>query len=153
MRTYSIIDALNSNLEEKVSESDLGSAAFLDSTDSVTSGSGKLLTSGGAYTALSKKLTTTALVNMYAVQQVTFSQKSVSAGTYANWSDITKTKSGYYPLAIAGFNSASYLVVPTTMFISEADEGSCTLQLTVLNTHTAAISIKPILWILWVKTS
>lgn len=148
-RIYEEFDNLNSNLDGKANSADLGTAAKRSATSSVTENSTELLTSGGAYTALNKKLTTTALAGKFTIVSTTMSSATVSATSSKSFSK-TISKDGYKCLGIVACSTGKDAIVLSNFYYGSDGKA----YVTVFNCSSASqSSVAPIVYTLWVKES
>lgn len=63
------------------------------------------------------------------------------------------SKSGYYPVAIAGWNSTTRYFALTRAYLSASSSGSGTISYMVSNHHSSAHSASMTVYVLWVKSA
>lgn len=95
------------------------------------------------------------LPSLYSMETyaLTLSSSSLAAGDHLEYS-VTKTKQGYYPLCIAGFNIARQALTVRSCYIDEVTEGSCKIHVHIRNDSgnvSAGADIPANIMVLWVK--
>ena len=121
-------------------------AVSFDGTANVTPGVTGTLPQGNGGTGV------TGMSSLFAVTEVTvWSNQSVAAGNYKAGT-ATQTKTGWYPLCVAGFYSNSHRVPVSNCRLSARSAGSVTVNATVGNWHSSAVSMTLIVYVLWVYT-
>ena len=85
------------------------------------------------------------------VEDYTHSYSNISSGGNMNWEE-TKTKSGYYPVGVVGFNANRATLVVDRAYIDSAQSGSCKIYM-----HARAVAAASAndahLYVLWIKES
>lgn len=74
------------------------------------------------------------------------------ANTYKN-GNFTITKSGYYPLALAGWAMNTTWVFPCAVRLGDQAVGSGKIYYEVRNTSSAAQTNNANVWVVWIKAS
>lgn len=97
------------------------------------------------------------LPSLYSMETyaLTLYNSSLAAGGHHEYS-VTKTKAGYYPLCIAGFNIARQALTVRSCYIDEATEGSCKIHVHIRNdtgSASAGADIPANIMVLWIKMS
>lgn len=97
------------------------------------------------------------LSSLYSMETyaLTLSSSPLAKGDHLEYS-VTKTKQGYYPLCIAGFNIARQALTVRSCYIDEATEGSCKIHVHIRNDSgnaSAGADIPANIMVLWIKMS
>lgn len=97
------------------------------------------------------------LSSLYSMETyaLTLSSSPLAKGDHLEYS-VTKTKQGYYPLCIAGFNIARQALTVRSCYIDEATEGSCKIHVHIRNdtgSASAGADIPANIMVLWIKMS
>lgn len=75
----------------------------------------------------------------------------VAGGANVNPTDVTATKTGYYPIGIVGVISSSLSVAPTRYYLSSRSSGSCVIETRLRNIATSSTTLNFSVNVLWVK--
>ena len=85
----------------------------------------------------------------FIVEDYKYSYSNISSGGNMNWSE-TKTKNGYYPIGVVGFNANRATLVVDRAYISNVTVGSCTINLHARAVASASANDAH-LYVLWVQ--
>ena len=85
----------------------------------------------------------------FIVEDYTHTYSNISSGGNMNWSE-TKTKNGYYPIGVVGFNANRATLVVDRAYISDVTVGSCTINLHARAVASASANDAH-LYVLWVQ--
>lgn len=138
--SFKIVKTIYDVLKDRYQKLELGalSVSLSDALGISQGSSQKLFTGSGAIT-----------LDDLVIEDYTHSYANISSGGNMNWSE-TKTKAGYYPLGVVGFNAKRATLVVDRAYIDTVQSGSC-----VINMHARAVASANAndahLYVLWIK--
>lgn len=102
-------------------------------------------------------ITTYAKLNAKAINNDLFDVSSESVSTNSGTGNLTgtatATKSGYYPLAIAGLSVATGGCYSRGVYLTAQSSGSCTVNFRAYNDSGTSQAVNATAYVLWVKTT
>ena len=139
-KRYKIVKTVWNALTGKYEEMELGQlSTSLSEALGITNSLQQTGSSGG-----------TSLLDYMVVEEYSKSYSNMSSGNNFDWRNDSKTKVGYYPIGVVGFQSGASQLAIVRANISDRASGSCKLQ--VYGRAMASVSASTAyVWVLWIK--